>query len=621
MTSGIFLELISKFGMFIYRLFANSFIYKMLKAVETFFSNAINGGAIVGGLTKQRGFYKSSLIYKLFAAPFNWFSAISRKIGDAFAQKLEQSRILTFLNTILTGALMLNSRFIGAFLTQFSLAAIIVKIFVFHTAVPVYLLAAFILGVVLLIFDVNFMNYLASSGTVEFFKTCLGLDFDYSEQTPRGSYIISGLILGLGCGAVFAWSMLYGLLAFAGIMGITLMFKYPKTAVFITVAAAPFVGTMILGGLCIVSMASLLISSFTKKDFKWRIDSTGFWLLIFLAVLGFSTFTSFARGQSVMVFARYFVFLLFFIVIVNTLKTKKDIQNLLKIFVICGFFVALYGIAQYLFGFGVTQNAWLDKEMFAGQVRIYSTLENPNVLGEYLILAATLCLPFIFKRTTHAFQRIAYSGMLGVMLVALLLTQSRGCYLGIIFAFMIFVSFSNGKLWVLAPLAFIGLLYVIPQSYIDRFMSIGNLNDSSSTYRLFIWLGTMGMLKDYWIFGIGLGEGAYNSIYPFYSFNSVIAPHSHNLYLQILTECGIVGIAAFLGFLLSVCKRLINVCKDEKTDRFDYLIILGFIAAAGGFLLQSFFDYTFYNYRVMAMFIMLCGILCAYSHADGAEND
>ena len=62
---------------------------------------------------------------------------------------------------------------------------------------------------------------------------------------------------------------------------------------------------------------------------------------------------------------------------------------------------------------------------------------------------------------------------------------------------------------------------VLPKTITDRIMSIGNMGDSSTSYRVYIWYGTINMLKDFWITGIGIGESAFRGVYPIYSFNTI----------------------------------------------------------------------------------------------------
>ena len=300
----------------------------------------------------------------------------------------------------------------------------------------------------------------------------------------------------------------------------------------------------------------------------------------------------------------YFVFMSFYFVVINTVNTKKQLYALLKIFVIAGAFVALYGVMQYVFGWN-TSNAWIDETMFENDtMRVYSTLENPNVLGEYLLLVLPISAVFMCKFRVKEFSKWVYMGITALLFLCLILTQSRGCWLGFMLAAVIFVTFSNGKLWGLLPVALAIIPFIIPQTIVDRLMSIGNMDDSSTSYRVFIWFGTLAMLKHFWIGGIGMGEKAFNSVYPFYSYNAIIAPHSHNLFLQLITESGISALMIFLvTMVVFVVKMGIVYMRDKKTS-FNSLAALAFISGLAGFLLQSMFDYTFYNYRVMAMFFM-----------------
>ena len=43
-------------------------------------------------------------------------------------------------------------------------------------------------------------------------------------------------------------------------------------------------------------------------------------------------------------------------------------------------------------------------------------------------------------------------------------------------------------------------------------------------------------------------------------------------------------------------------------------MLLGLASAIAGFLFQSLFDYTFYNYRVLAVFFMVIAITMALSN-------
>mgnify|MGYP002919516094 FL=1 len=140
------------------------------------------------------------------------------------------------------------------------------------------------------------------------------------------------------------------------------------------------------------------------------------------------------------------------------------------------------------------------------------------------------------------------------------------------------------------------------------------MEDSSTSYRVYIWMGTLGMMKHYWLGGIGMGEAAFSQVYPFFSYNAIIAPHSHNLFLQLLVEAGISGLGVFLVMQIVFVKKMSDVYRMDDKKSTDSMLALALGSGVIGFLAQSMFDYTFYNYRVMAVFFMVLGLGLALKH-------
>lgn len=134
--------------------------------------------------------------------------------------------------------------------------------------------------------------------------------------------------------------------------------------------------------------------------------------------------TSFAMVKSLSIWAIYLAFMAAYFLIINLVRSKKQLNNLLTVFVLSGLLVCLYGIAQYIFGWDTAQ-AWMDEEMFSDiKMRIYSTLGNPNVLGEYILLVLPVSLGLMWTRK-GLLQKLFYAAASAVMLVALILTFSR----------------------------------------------------------------------------------------------------------------------------------------------------------------------------------------------------
>ena len=142
---------------------------------------------------------------------------------------------------------------------------------------------------------------------------------------------------------------------------------------------------------------------------------------------------------------------------------------------------------------------------------------------------------------------------------------------------------------------------LLPESILERFTSIGNMADTSTSYRVYIWMGTLAMLKDYWFSGVGPGEAAFNMAYPAYAYHEVSAPHAHNLFLQILSDAGVPGLLVFGLLLISFYRAMFTSLRVTRSREKQIFLMAG-SAAVTGFLVQSMTDYTFYNYRVMLLF-------------------
>ncbi|MGN0107731.1 MAG: O-antigen ligase family protein, partial [Hominilimicola sp.] len=239
---------------------------------------------------------------------------------------------------------------------------------------------------------------------------------------------------------------------------------------------------------------------------------------------------------------------------------------------------------------------------------------NPNVLGEYLLLVLPVAAVYMLKYKWKELSKWTYGAMFLVLALCLVLTQSRGCWIGFMVSVMIFVTFYEGKWWGLIPLVLCILPFVLPQTIIDRLMSVGNMEDTSTSYRVYIWMGTLGMMKHYWLGGIGMGEAAFAQVYPFFSYNAIIAPHSHNLFLQLLVEAGISGLGVFIIMQIVFTKKMSVVYRSADKKSENSMLALALASGVLGFLVQSMFDYTFYNYRVMAVFFMIMGLGMALRH-------
>ncbi len=286
-------------------------------------------------------------------------------------------------------------------------------------------------------------------------------------------------------------------------------------------------------------------------------------------------------------------------------QNRRQLVGILLALTGGGVLSGLVGLYQYFSG--AVNTTWTDTTLFEDlTLRVYSTFANPNVYGEYLLLLVPLVTGLLFF-VKKLWQRLLLFGVDLLLLLNLGLTYSRGCYVGLAFGALVFL-WNYSKKW-MGAIILLGLpigILLMPASVATRILSIGNMSDTSTSYRLFIYIGTLLMLRRYWPGGIGIGEKAFNAVYPLFALSAIVAPHSHSLFFQSIVSFGIMG---FFYLMLLLATYQHQVKKEQRgLRREDRLLMLGFVSLMWGFALQSIFDYTWYNYRVFQLFWLLLAI-------------
>ena len=606
--------------------FKESKLCAIIENINRFFrcswKNSLIMRFLKGGRIKSSG----SVLRRITMSPFTFLEFLGCRFGDSLSAKIQKSVICETARCYTESFMALNTRFWGVMVLS---ATVVFNILGFFTGAGInkIILILSAVSAVFVCVNYNVTGFLNTSKLAEFVKACIGIkniDFEFydEERTRGGLKILTAAAVGAVTGAAVYSSPIIGVLVPFALFGMLIVLRYPIVGVYGAVFCAPLISfsSMPLAGVCIWTLMALVIKSVTDSKFKWKREGVGIALVLFLAVLFISSLFSFAKTNSLTVWFMYFVFISFYFAIINTVDTRQKLYGLLRVFVISGALVALYGIMQYAFGW-TTSNAWIDEEMFEeATMRVYSTLGNPNVLGEYLLLVLPVSLVFFLKDKAKSLSKWVYLAITGVLFLCLILTQSRGCWLGLMVSAALFVTFYEGRWWAFVPLVICAMPFVLPQTIIDRMLSVGNMEDSSTSYRVSIWMGAMGLLRHYFAGGIGMGEGAFSEVYPLFSYNAIIAPHSHNTYLQLLVEGGIPALAVFIAVIVVYYKNTHTVFRMRSKKSLSSSMILAIGAGIAGFLLQSMFDYTFYNYRVMAIFFMLIAIAVSFRYISGSER-
>lgn len=194
---------------------------------------------------------------------------------------------------------------------------------------------------------------------------------------------------------------------------------------------------------------------------------------------------------------------------------------------------------------------------------------NENDLAAFCLLMMSLSLMLARSPDRRWLRRCAAIGVV-VLLLVMLITQSRGGILGLA-GFLIMVLLAQKQklkmlAWVTVAIA-IGAT-VAPSSVWDRVRGLGNLSTSrdmegvdpegSAQQRYTIWKVAREMIDDNPIAGIGLGT--YSKTHKIYADRRDewrIARgerDTHSTYLNVMAETGVIGFLIFVAFLVSVLR-------------------------------------------------------------------
>jgi O-antigen ligase len=547
--------------------------------------------------------FERGLMGRLFGFLLRPFKGVRKKY-----LLIEKSSVLLTFNNIFDSILDTPIRVIGAFFACFGLAAALTSLnnisvfFLFSCSFVVLGLGCAVINrSPRELYDGSFVCGLIGRLFVLDKLTNGGM-----KPPPRYAvifYAVAGLLFGLLAGLTDLQTFA---LTAGGLLGFFAVMWRTEIGVLSLAFLLPLVPTTLIIGVCALTLLSFTVKILITRTATVTFRMTDFAVLLYAAVLVYGYFISYDRAGSVFMVSLYLLFVFTCFAVRNVLRTKELIFAAFSLIAASGFLVALYGIYQRITKSYDAASSWIDTTMFAEEGRVFSTLENPNVLGEYLIFVILISFALLYCYRTGIHKTMAL-GVCGTAVLCIFFTQSRGAWLGLIVAVAVFALLHDRRLILAGIVALFLMPLFMPEAIIERFLSIGDSTDSSTSFRIYIWQASLLLIKDYWVSGIGLGTEAFTRIYRMYAFNSVLAPHSHNLFLQIIIDMGVAGITAFVAVMACFYKNITLALKGAGRMR---ALSAALLAAMTGYLAQGMTDNVFYNYRIV-MFFWFCVALAA----------
>jgi O-antigen ligase len=286
-------------------------------------------------------------------------------------------------------------------------------------------------------------------------------------------------------------------------------------------------------------------------------------IVLLLLTMFVSMTGAFSLSSSLKEIVKWLELLIVVLVGAQYIRTRRQIWTILIISCLAAISQAIYGYLQAFLNLG-PQSFVRDASL-----RVYGTFDQPNPYAGYInmTLAITIALTLLGRNwRTRILAAIASL----LLLEAEALSQSRGGFIALTVAILFIVLLGMPRLRVLMGVGVIGasgvvagyLVGVVPERLLTPILRVlglvhisfikPSMQDFSTAERLAHWIAGINMFADHPFTGVGIGN--YPDVYPQYYITIFINSlgHAHNYYINIAAETGLLGLVAFLLFVLAI---------------------------------------------------------------------
>ena len=399
--------------------------------------------------------------------------------------------------------------------------------------------------------------------------------------------IMALVVLSLSVGAVipmFGDSMGYQFGRLAALpalllLGVLLIYDYKKLVMLILLFRS--VGDMVLestqfgigsvrmgiGGLInlfVIIIACMMVME-KPKAFPGRLAR--FWLP-FVVMMSVGLVLSYEKTNALKMYLGIVSNFAIFMIAIYIVRSNEDFNKAIRLVMYSSLLPTLYALVD------------IALHMRGGDFRLQSTFSHPNVLAFYLTLVLVLGL-YMLKSPLYNISprgRIAICMYMPMLMVQLLLTQTRSAWLA---CFLVFVLYALiFKRSYLLYLLLLPLLLFVP-SVNERLMDLGQGNEvvrnaqlNSFAWRVMLWESAIGWMETKrMLLGYGLDGFGYH-VGTFFPMDRTIRWDAHNVYVQFFFEMGAVGLLCYLWLYARVLGTLRTLARIDPVSGFLMLAIV-----------------------------------------------
>ena len=270
----------------------------------------------------------------------------------------------------------------------------------------------------------------------------------------------------------------------------------------------------------------------------------------------------------------------------------------------------------------VARGFFHDPDIFSFDVgsRFAFPLDHPNTAGYLLSMSLPLCL--LAASAERGWRRAIALVSLAAQLPALMLTHSRGAWLGASVAIIVLGCLA--KKW-----RFLIVMFLLAAVSVAAFPPLRQRaatllrpqSDQSISDRVQLANDAMRLAMDNPFFGIGYGRGrlkeALRQRYQGTEDENSPIWHTHNVYIELCAETGFLGLAIFLWLAGDILRRLLRRVREPSSPQ--AMVGMALAASWSAALVAGLGDVPFYHHESRIFFFSL--IALAYLYARDADGD
>lgn len=437
-------------------------------------------------------------------------------------------------------------------------------------------------------------------------------------KTLEKKQIIILLLLGAVCALLYSKIPTIIFVGLIGGIAMTLLAIYDiKIGIIAAIVSLPFLPDKLALLFMIYLVFIFLFNNIFRQGYTIKQSFVHVPIIVFILAIIISTVTSLDPIGSFRDLAIHLSALGLLFIMVNSVNSKNELNVLVTAFVFTATLVALYGLYQYFVGVELDP-AWVDEAINPDiTIRVFSVFGNPNILAEYLIMSIPVSVA-LFWNSKRLIKKLIFSLTTMVLACTLILTLSRGGWLGVVFGIFVFIFLVEKRLLFLCIPVGLLSVFVLPQSIINRIQTIGSLTDSSNAWRITTWQITTDIIRDHWIAGVGFGYMPFKKTFETY-IRTMPNFHAHNTYLEIAAELGITGIILFIILIFVIYKYAIINSKESK-DKYIKVITAGLLGGIASLMFQGLVEHVLFMPKIIITFWTMIGFILAVMKLSKPED-